>query len=333
MMGLLHLLEPETAHGVTLAALKLGLGPVINEKRDIGLELFGRKIRNPIGLPAGADKKAEALAGWSRMGFGLVEAGTVCSAAPRAGNPRPRLWRFKPQRSLINWMGLPGPGIDVFAANLQAFQSRPERQHLTIGVSLASSGGRLEEFTQLAKTCAPYADYLTLNVSCVNVADATGHDAPEQAAARQIKACKEGAGSRPVLLKPGPAMDGDVLRRMADAALEAGVDGFVATNTLPHAGRALAETRSIDWPMRDGAPVGGYSGPGLLPISCWMVKELRARAGAGMPIIGVGGVQGGADALRLLKAGADAIQLYTGLVYKGPGLIREIMDAIAAERG
>ncbi len=329
LMRLLHLLDSETAHATTLAALKCGLGPRIREPKDLSLTLFGKRLRNPIGLSGGADKQAEALAGWSRMGFGLVEAGTV-TVNPRSGNSRPRCWRFKDNNSMVNWMGLPGDGIIPFVANLEAFQHEPERKDLTVGASIASPDGKLEEFAQLAKACSPFVDYLTLNASCPNVAHANAQGAPEKTAADQVKACKDAANGKPILLKLGPTRDQAVLNRMVEAALAAGVDGFVACNTLTNADRGLADGLALDWPMRDGSPVGGYSGPHLLPIACWMVQEIRALVGKDRPIIGVGGVQSGADALRLLDAGANAIQLYTGLIYKGPALVQDIMKALAA---
>jgi dihydroorotate dehydrogenase len=331
LIKLLHLLPPEDAHALTLWALKNGLAPCVKDTADISISLFGKKLRNPIGLSGGADKAAESLAGWSHMGFGLVEAGTV-TVKPRTGNPRPRIWRFENISSLVNWMGLPGGGIEPFVENLKSFQSTPERQKLFVGASIASPDGKLQEFTQLAKACSPYVDYMTLNASCPNVQHGAAHGTPEQTAADQIKAARDGAGGVPVMLKLGPTQDMAVLGRMVTSAMDAGVNGFVATNTLTHADRALAHNLNIDWPTHDGKPVGGYSGGSLLPIACWMVKEIRAHVGASVPIIGVGGIQSGADAARMLDAGANAIQLYTGLTYKGPALIADIMQSLAARK-
>ncbi|MDR3423625.1 MAG: dihydroorotate dehydrogenase (quinone) [Alphaproteobacteria bacterium] len=332
LMRLLRLLPCEDAHHVTIMALKYGAGPRAREKTDLSLSLFGKRLRNPIGVAGGADKKAEALAGWSRMGFGMVEAGTV-TVDRRPGNPKPRLWRLKPEQGLINWMGWPSEGMEPVLDNLRSFQDKPERKNLMLGANIGSVEGKLEEFAQLAKACSPLVDYLTLNASCPNLEHDCYKDAPEQTAAEQIKACKDAAQGKPVLLKLGPTMDQAVLSRMVGAATEAGVDGFMATNTLAHADRSLVQGLDIDWPKHGGNPIGGYSGPGLLPIACFMVKEIRALVGKDMPIIGVGGVQSGADALRLLDAGANAIQLYTGLVYKGPALVKEIMQALAERRG
>ncbi|MDR3425589.1 MAG: dihydroorotate dehydrogenase 2 [Alphaproteobacteria bacterium] len=328
LMRFLHVLPPEFAHKLTLTALRCGIGPAQNADADLSLSLFGKKARNPLGLSGGADKAAEALEGWARMGFGLVEAGTV-TLKPRTGNAAPRCWRFSEQSSIVNWLGMPSGGVGPFIANLRAFQDKPERNQLILGASLASPDGKPEELTRLAEECSPLVDYLTLNISNPNVVyRSDANSSPETITADQIKACKSGAGSKPVLLKLGPTKDPAILRKRVETALAAGAAGFVATNTLSCADRGLVEGLSIEWPQQDGKPVGGYSGPHLLSLSCWMVQEIRVLVGENVPIIGVGGVQSGGDALRLLEAGANAIQVYTGLIYKGPVLIREILSAL-----
>ena len=328
-MNPLHLLEPETAHKVALWALKNGLGHHARaDDPALGLTLLGKRFSNPVGLAAGAEKKGEALVGWTRMGLGFVEAGTV-TLDPRDGNPRPRIWRVGSD-SLVNWMGLPGDGLRPFAARLREFATTPERQRLVLGVSVASPAGNLDEFRQLCAACAPLADYLTLNASCPNVSD---HDLANDAVAaarEQVRAVVAEAGGRPVLLKLGPARDEDVLRMMVAAAMEGGAAGIVACNTAPADKRSLLGTIDFDWPSHDGKPVGGYSGPGLLDTSCWMVERVRAHLGPHAPVIGCGGVQSGSDALRLLRAGANAVQLYTGLVYRGAGLLTQIKQAVAS---
>lgn len=331
-MHLLHLLPPEAAHALTIKALQLGLGPTLKNKKDLSIPLFGKFIRNPIGLSGGADKEAAALPGWSKMGFGLVEAGTV-TLHMRDGNPQPRMWRMK-GNAVINWLGLPGSGLEPFTQNLIAFQYHPARRELCVGASIASPDGVLEEFKILAQAVAPDVDYITLNASCPNVAHDGDHSF-EYNAAMQIRAAKEGTGQGgknvPVLVKLGPTRDATALARMVDAALGAGVDGFVATNTVPFSYSSLITHHStLTWPKHNDKEVGGYSGPQLLDISCWMVSEIRMRIPTSMPIIGVGGVQSGDDAKRLLNAGANAIQLYTGLIYKGPALVEEIADTLSS---
>jgi dihydroorotate dehydrogenase len=325
----LHLLPPEAAHQTTLWALKNGLGPVAQPDAATlqttvpKISKSGKTFSNPIGLAGGAEKKAEALAGWAKMGFGFVEAGTV-TLHPRAGNPKPRIWRVGDGQSVINWMGLPGDGLAPFVANLVAFSKTPERSRLRLGVSVGSPEGALDDFRKISLAVAPLADYITLNASCPNVAH---EDNAVQAIAAQIKAVRDEAGACPVLLKIGPTRDAEVLKEVISAAMNAGAAGIVATNTVPFDKKSLLKVEPV-WPQYDGKPVGGYSGTALLDIACWMVAEIRQLIGKDAPIIGVGGIQSGADALRVMKAGADLIQLYTGLVYKGPGLLEEIKAAI-----
>lgn len=320
-MNLLSLLPPETAHKLAIAAVRHRLAPLLaSPQKPLPLNLLGKTFINPVGLAAGADKKAEALAGWARMGFGFVEAGTV-TRHPRDGNPQPRLWR-RGDNSLINWLGLPGSGMEPFVENLKRFE---KRNGLIVGASLASPDGRLDELKELAAAIAPYVDYLTLNMSCPNV---TGHSAPDTA---QVKAVIGDAGGKPVLVKIAPSLHEESLTATVHAVMDAGAAGIVATNTVSFDNRSLL-VAAPSWPHRAAVPVGGYSGPQLLDISCWMVRHIRAILGPAVPLMGCGGVQSGADAMKLLDAGADAIQLYTGLVYKGPVLLGEIRRACAARR-
>lgn len=310
-MNMLRLLPPETAHRLALFAVKHGLVPHAPETPELRIQLLGKTFLNPIGLAAGADKKCEALSGWLKMGFGFVEFGSV-TRRPRPGNPQPRLWRL-PHNSLINWLGLPGDGMEAFVKNLNLFT---DRKGLVVGVSLASPDGKADELRELSASIAPLADYLTLNMSCPNVA---GHAPPDMTL---VKAVVSEAGGKPVLVKLAPTYDDAALAATVKAAMDAGAAGFVATNTVSFDNRVLLASPPV-WP----AAKGGYSGPGLLDISCWMVENIRSIVGVAVPIMGCGGVQSGADALRLFKSGADAVQLYTGLVYKGPSLLADIRQA------
>jgi len=326
----LHKLPPETAHQVTLWALKRGYGPAGKpDAPALQRDLLGWIFSNPVGLAAGADKNAEALCGWAKMGFGFVEAGTV-TLNPRTGNPKPRLWRIDDGRGkvngVINWMGLPGKGLAPFVENLKIFSTTPERKRLGLGVSIGSPEGVIEDFRKIAAACAPYADYLTLNVSCPNVAEDTYITA--QSLVDQIQATRAEAGVLPILLKIGPTNDAKVLKAMVGMAMEAGATGIIATNTMPFAKRTWRKADNLRWPQHRGQPVGGYSGPALLETTCWMIAEIRQLIGKEAPLIGVGGIQSGADAVRVMKAGANLIQLYTGLIYKGSALLEEIKTAL-----
>ena len=323
----LHLLPPETAHQATLWALKNGFGPAGKpDAPALTVHVLGRTFSNPIGLAAGAEKKAEALAGWAKMGFGFVEAGTV-TLHPRAGNPRPRIWRLGDGQGVINWMGLPGDGLEPFVGNLKKFSATPERKRLGLGISIGSPEGALDDFKKIAAAGAPWADYITLNASCPNVAH---ENDVMQIIAHQVKAVREEAGDCAVLLKIGPTQDAEILKEVITIAMEAGAAGIVATNTVPFEKRALLNMRHLSWPECDSKPVGGYSGAALLETTCWMIAEIRSLIGKDAPLIGVGGIQSGADAVRVLKSGASLIQLYTGLIYKGAALLKEIKETIAS---
>lgn len=309
----LTVLPPETAHSLTVRALALGLGHTKVPDRGPPAYLFGKALPNRIGLSGGADKNAEALAGWARLGFGFVEAGTV-TVNPRAGNPRPRVWRIG-SGAMVNAMGLPNLGVDAFRTNLQAYRSTPQGRSRCVGASVASPDGKPGEMRLLGEKVGPLVDFLTLNASCPN----TEHE-PLRADGilAQIAELRDGAGNVPILVKLGPTEAPQALDRMVEAMTGAGVDGFVACNTATAAlGGALGREAPPSWPTRDGQPVGGYSGPGLSGISLRMVERIRALVGPGPTVIGVGGVQSPADLTAMLGAGADAVEVYTAVARRG----------------
>lgn len=319
---ILQVFPPETAHDIALWALKNGFGPAAKpDHPSLQVSVMGKTFSNPVGLAAGAEKKAEALRGWAKMGFGFVEAGTV-TRHPRKGNPRPHIWRCGDGKSVINWMGLPGDGLAPFVNKLKSFSKTPERKKLVLGVSIGSPEGLLDDFRIISAACAPLADYITLNASCPNVA----HENNDTE--KQIKTVLQEAGRCPVLLKIGPTGDPEILKQMVGTAMDAGAAGIVATNTVPFDKKDLLRESCPSWPQYNSQPVGGYSGPALLEITCRMVSEIRHLLGKDAPIIGVGGIQSGEDALRVIKAGAQLLQIYTGLIYQGPALLNDIKSAL-----
>lgn len=327
-MNPLLLLPPETAHKAALCLLKTGLAPKSPpDPAILRVKILGREFSNPVGLAAGADKEAAALSGWQRMGFGFVEAGTLTPAA-RPGNPAPRLWRLSGQDSVVNWLGLPSRGPDIFIRNLRRFCEKRDNT-MNVGVSIASPEGNPADFEALAALAAPYAAYIALNISCPNTEEDLGGTLDNLRT--QLTAARQGAGACPVMVKLGPTDDMASLKALVQTALEAGATGFIATNTVPYdKRRLLKDAPDFTWPQNaQGQMVGGYSGPALLPLALPMIAEIRAVTGPKVPLIGVGGVQSGDDALRLLKAGANLVQLYTGLIYQGPRLVRDIKDFLA----
>lgn len=324
---LLRMLNPETAHRVALWALRNNLGPRQRiEAPGLRTRLLGKTLINPIGLAAGAEKRGEALAGWVRMGFGMIEAGTVTQEA-RAGNPKPRVWRVG-EGGVVNWMGLPGDGLEPFVANLKLFHNTAERHRVLLGASVSSPEGEVRALREIATRCSPWVDYLALNVSCPNLDHATD-TALHGEIREQVRAVVDGGKGKPVLVKLGPTLEREVLEGMLESVMQSGASGVILTNTLPALNKEWLDQPPPIWPQHGEEEVGGYSGPGLLPIAQFMVRESRSILGGDATIIGVGGIHSGDDARQMINAGANAIQLYSGLIRKGPKLLQEIARALA----
>ena len=323
----LHLLPPEMAHKVTLKMLSMGLGPVVRASKSdaIKTDLFG-SLTTPIGLSAGMDKNAVALPAWKKMGFGFVEVGTV-TFEPRDGNCGKRMWRLAKHNSLFNFMGLNNHGYQEVRKNILSYRMNTGPSSFKVGVSLMSLTADCDELETMTESLCTLVDYFTVNVACPNVE----HQKPFiEEATEQLQAVIDGAHGKPVLLKLPPMTDMEELRNIVSEMLKLGVSGFVATNTQAWKGHkdTLGLNLNRSWPVKGNDFVGGYSGPFLLPITINMVKTIRDEAGEDTIIIGVGGIQSGADAKAVIDAGADAVQLLTGLVYKGPDLIPEIIDTL-----
>ena len=347
-------MDPEAAHGLALRTVALAGGPLDfndtkklikqlgarlivpdqRERHGVRRKYFGRNLPSLVGLAGGADKNGVAIAGWPRVGFGFAEVGTN-TFHRRDGNPGPRIWRYRDQQALANFMGLPNEGFEVLRDNLKAFragETGPETERFCIGVSLSlQEGDTLDELAAMATALAPYVDYFTLNVSCPNVPSHSSLDAVEALGQQidQLQTIKSASRpkltspTRPVLVKLGPTRDQASLDATVRALKTMGADGFVVTNTVGYDNRALLSEQ--DQPL--GWAKGGYSGPALVEIGTDMVRTIR-KAVPGALIIGVGGIQSPADALAYRDAGADLVQLYTGLTYQGPPLIRHINRAL-----
>ena len=326
-LKMLHLLPPEVAHNMTLKMLSMGLSPVVraSDSDAIKTDLFGG-LTTPIGLSAGMDKNAIALPAWRNMGFGFVEVGTV-TFEPRDGNCGKRMWRLPKHNSLFNFMGLNNHGYEAVLDNIHYFRMNTGPSSFKIGVSLMSLTANCVELAAMTEGFYHAVDYFTVNVACPNVE----HQKPFiEEATEQLQAVIDGAHGKPVLLKLPPMTDMEELRNIVSEMLKLGVSGFVATNTQAWDGHKdmLGLNLNASWPVKGNDFVGGYSGPFLLPITINMVKTIREEAGEGVIVIGVGGIQSGDDAKAVIDAGADAVQLLTGLVYKGHRLIPEIMDTL-----
>ena len=328
-LALMHRLDPETAHGLALKALSAGLAPLPGTITSDRLRccVAGLRLANPLGLAAGFDKNAQALAPLARAGFGLIEVGAV-TPRPQFGNPRPRLFRLPEDRAVINRFGFNNRGMQDVLPRLAA---RPA--DMVLGLNLGAnkdSDERAEDFARVLTTCGAHLDFATVNVSSPNterLRDLQGKAALTALLGR-VMAAREAAGlTHPVDLKIAPHLDESRLEEVAGVATGSGVAGVIATNTT----LARDGLRSA---RRDEA--GGLSGAPLFERSTRVLARLSQLTDGALPLIGVGGVASGADAYAKIRAGASGVQLYSALVYGGLSLVPRILhdlDALLARDG
>lgn len=323
---LLFKVDPETAHGMTLKALKSGLMPscpVASSAKNLEKTVFGLNFPNPVGLAAGFDKNAEVIGPMLRMGFGFVEVGTV-TPKPQAGNPRPRIFREPMHDAVINRMGFPNDGLTAFQRNITQFLSKPDRPKGIIGINIGMNKDQTEpvkDYALLIDRLGDKADYLTVNISSPNTPGLRDLQNPaflapflETLLEQREKSC---AGT-PLLLKLAPDLDATQRAAIAKVVSDSGIDGLILGNTT------LERPDFLPQPFQEQK--GGLSGQPLKAKSTALVKEFYDLTGGKLPIIGVGGIQSAADAKEKFDVGASLVQLYSGLVFKGPGLPSEICE-------
>lgn len=326
-------LDPEHAHDLTLAALRsvertlllTRVAPRPPAPPALETTVFGLRFPNPVGLAAGLDKHGEAPHVWPLLGFGFAELGTV-TARPQPGNPRPRIFRFPEQRAVVNRMGFNSVGAEAVARALaEKLTALPST--VPLGVNIGKSRATplkeaAEDYAQSFRLLVPWADYVCINVSSPNT---PGLRELQRAAhlerilttlqaENRSWAQRTHCQPRPILVKVAPELDEAELREMVAVATNAGVAGFVATNTTTDR-TALPEAAGIE---------GGLSGAPLEQRSTEVVRCLFRITGGKIPIVGVGGICNGGDAYEKIRAGASLVQLYTGLIYEGPDLPRRI---------
>jgi dihydroorotate dehydrogenase len=323
----LFAIDPETAHGLALRALKAGLVPRPHLPDDpiLAQRIWGLDFPNPVGLAAGFDKHAEVPDALLAQGFGFVELGGV-TPKPQPGNPRPRLFRLSEDGAVINRMGFNSAGLDVVRARLAA---RPRRG--VVGVNLGKNKDTVDaaaDYMAGAAALAPHADFLVINVSSPNT---PGLRALQSRAAladlivRTQQAVAERGPARrpPLLLKIAPDLTEDDRRDIAAVVLETRIDGLVVSNTT------IARPPTLRSRHRNEA--GGLSGRPLFEPSTALLGEMYRLTEGEVPLVGVGGIASGADAYRKVRAGASLVQLYTALVYRGPALVAELRRDLAAK--
>jgi dihydroorotate dehydrogenase len=334
--AVLFRLDAEAAHGLSLATIARvgrvpGLREVVASRFSVPdaepVEVFGLRFPNRVGLAAGYDKDGDGWRGLACLGFGHIEVGTV-TPEPQPGNPKPRIFRLVEDRSVINRMGFPGRGAEYVAARLRGRKAGGPIIGVNIGkqktTALEDAAGDYEE---LVDVFAPLADYLAVNISSPNTPGLRKLQEREflgallgRVAARRDRAADDLGRRVPVLVKLAPDLDDEQLLTAVDVISASGLDGIIATNTT-------ISRDGIDHPR--AGEEGGLSGAALTEMSTRIIARIAEHTGGSIPVFGVGGIMGPGDARAKLDAGATLIQLYTGLVYEGPGLVKRILKGLS----
>ena len=314
--------DAEAAHGLALRALKSGLVPPDRKLDDprLGVELWGRRLSNPIGLAAGFDKNAEVPDAMLRIGFGLVEIGSV-TPLPQPGNPQPRLFRLPADRGVINRMGFNGDGLDAARQRL-AVRARRGFVGVNIGAN-KDSEDRTADYVTCARTLAAHADYLVCNVSSPNTPGLRNLQGREQLR-DLLKRVQDAIAAKPVplVVKIAPDATDDDLDDIVAVCRDLKMDGIIIGNTT------LSRPASLRSPRKGEA--GGLSGAPLTQLATEALRKTAQRVERQFPLIGCGGVGSGADAYAKIRNGATLVQLYSAMVFEGPPLIRRIKDELEA---
>ncbi|MFZ6768638.1 quinone-dependent dihydroorotate dehydrogenase [Undibacterium sp. Di26W] len=331
----LFAMDPENAHHLTLPALqgasKLGLAGMFGRKpADDARTVMGVRFPNPVGLAAGLDKDGACIDGLAALGFGSIEIGTVTPRA-QAGNPRPRMFRLPQAEAIINRMGFNNGGVDAFVSNVQASRFYQDKQGV-LGLNIGKNADTpieraADDYLHCLTRVYPYASYVTVNISSPNTKNlrqlqgASELDALlSQLKQAQLRLADEHKRYVPVALKIAPDIDAEQIKTIAEALLRHKLDGVIATNTTI--------TRDAVQGLPHAEEAGGLSGKPVFEASNRVIRALKAELGNELPIIGVGGIFSGADAVTKMQAGAALIQLYSGLIYQGPALVKECADTI-----
>jgi len=329
-------MDAEDAHHFTLnnllRAKRMGLaGCIGNTIADDPRTVMGVRFPNPVGLAAGLDKDGAYIDGLAAFGFGFIEVGTV-TPRPQAGNPRPRMFRLPQADALINRMGFNNGGVDAFIANVNA--SRWKAEGGVLGLNIGKNADTpieraVDDYLHCLERVYPHASYVTVNISSPNTKNlrqlqgaseldhllSTLKDAQQRLADKYKRYV-------PLALKIAPDLDADQIGNIGDALVRHRIDGVIATNTTI--------ARDAVKGLPHGEEAGGLSGRPVFESSTRVVKSLRAVVGDTVPIVGVGGIFSGADAQAKIAAGAQLVQVYSGLIYRGPVLVKECAAALRA---
>jgi dihydroorotate dehydrogenase len=325
----LHRMDPESAHQMTLKALKTGVMPCPARVSDSRLKttLWGRMFPNPLGLAAGFDKNADVVGQMLHAGFGFVEAGTV-TPRPQEGNPRPRIFRDAENEAVINRMGFPNGGLDNFRRNIEKFFGAKPRPPGIVGINIGMNKGvedPAKDYCMLVRALGPYADYLTVNISSPNTPGLRNLQARENlipllARIMEERAKSCGKDAPPLLVKLAPDVSDAQLDDVASCLIESKVDGVILGNTTLDRPEYL--------PAQFYEQQGGLSGRPLTDKSTDIIRRFYKHTNGALPIIGAGGVSSAEDAYAKICAGASLVQLYTALVFQGPDLVHDILTGL-----
>ncbi len=324
---LLFRLDAEQAHEVAMWGLSLldaapGVAKVLRrraipERTSLRMHVAGLDFPNPVGVAAGLDKNAEAIVGLFALGFGAVEVGTV-TPRPQPGNDKPRAFRLKEHEALINRFGFNNEGMQAMAGRLRELEWRPAPVGVNIGKNKDTPlEAAVEDYVKCADALSSLADYVVVNLSSPNTPGLRQLQEPE-ALAKLLHEVRRHVVGRPLFLKIAPDLGDEAIDAVVDVARDCGSDGLICTNTTL--------TRPVDHALAKEA--GGLSGRPLFARSTEVVRRAFQRAGGALPIIGVGGIFDGEDAWKKICAGASLVQVYSGFIYQGPPMVKDILDVL-----
>ncbi|HEX5311508.1 quinone-dependent dihydroorotate dehydrogenase [Aquabacterium sp.] len=327
-------LDPEVAHELTMSALaRFQNTPLAcvwgNERVNDPVTIAGVTFPNRVGMAAGLDKNGRVIDGLGAMGFGFVEVGTVTPKA-QPGNPKPRMFRLPEANALINRLGFNNEGLDSFLANVKRARFRESGGILGLNIgknAVTPIENAVDDYLICLEGVFPHADYVTVNISSPNTKNLRALQSDEaldallgQLQERRQKLIAQHGRSVPMFVKIAPDLDETQVGVIAATLQKNGIDGVIATNTTI--------SREAVKGLKHAEETGGLSGAPVLEASNQVIRQLRAALGPRYPIIGVGGVMSAADARSKRDAGADLVQIYTGLIYQGPGLVKECAQAL-----
>lgn len=327
-------MDPENAHHFTLSSMRMAAAMGINALAPAIIssprKVMGLTFPNPVGLAAGLDKNGSCIDGLASLGFGFLELGTV-TPRPQPGNPKPRMFRLPDAEGLINRMGFNNDGVDVLVKNVKASRFYREKKGI-LGLNIGKNAvtpieKAVDDYLICLEKVYPVADYIAINISSPNTKNLRQLQGESELdnLLTQLKAAQNRLSHQysryvPLALKIAPDIDDNQIRNIADALIRHKIDGVIATNTTI--------TRDAVKHLKHGQETGGLSGVPVRDLSTHVIRQLKAELGDTVPIIGVGGILTGEDAKNKIEAGASLVQILTGMIYSGPGLVRECAQAL-----